>query len=116
MTSQEDVDYLWETLSKGGSKSRCGWLVDRFGLSWRIIPTRLTELLSHKDPKVVRRVSLVMLKMGKIEIAASRKPTAADATGTATPPPSNGTSRGGPVETEDRVRKLKSSCGNGMNA
>ncbi|MGQ0798133.1 MAG: VOC family protein [Methanobacteriota archaeon] len=67
--SQKDVDYLWETLSKGGQKSMCGWLVDKFGLSWQIIPTRLTELLGHKDTEVARRAMQAMLKMTKIDIA-----------------------------------------------
>ncbi len=71
--TQKEVDHLWETLSKGGEKSRCGWLVDRFGLSWQIIPTRLPELLGHKDPEVAQRAMKAMLKMGKIDIAALEK-------------------------------------------
>lgn len=68
--TQKEVDYLWETLSKGGEKSMCGWLVDKFGLSWQIIPTRLPELLGHKDPEVAQRAMQAMLKMRKIDIAA----------------------------------------------
>jgi predicted 3-demethylubiquinone-9 3-methyltransferase (glyoxalase superfamily) len=68
--TQKDVDHLWETLSKGGEKSRCGWLVDKFGLSWQIIPTRLPELLGHKDPDVAQRAAQAMMKMKKIDIKA----------------------------------------------
>jgi predicted 3-demethylubiquinone-9 3-methyltransferase (glyoxalase superfamily) len=71
--TQKEVDYLWDTLSKGGEKSMCGWLVDKFGLSWQVIPTRLTELLGHKDPKVAQRATQAMLKMTKIDIAALDK-------------------------------------------
>ena len=68
--TQEDVDRLWETLTKGGQESRCGWLVDKFGLSWQIIPARLPQLLGHKDPEVAQRAMQAMLKMTKIDIAA----------------------------------------------
>lgn len=66
--TQKEVDALWETLSKGGSKSRCGWLVDKFGLSWQVIPTRLGELMGDKDPQKAGRVVHAMLKMTKIDI------------------------------------------------
>jgi predicted 3-demethylubiquinone-9 3-methyltransferase (glyoxalase superfamily) len=71
--TQKDVDSLWETLSKGGEKSMCGWLVDRFGVSWQVIPTRLPELLGHKDPAVAQRAVAAMLKMQNIDIAALEK-------------------------------------------
>ncbi len=68
--TQEEVDELWEKLSAGGSKDRCGWLTDRFGLSWQIIPTALGRLLTDKDAGKSQRVMQAMLKMDKIEIAA----------------------------------------------
>lgn len=67
--TQEEVDHLWSALTKGGRPDRCGWLVDKFGLSWQIIPRRLVQLLRHKDPKVAKRAVDAMLKMQKIEIA-----------------------------------------------
>jgi predicted 3-demethylubiquinone-9 3-methyltransferase (glyoxalase superfamily) len=66
--SQEEVDYFWERLSAGGEKSRCGWLKDKFGLSWQVVPTILGELMSNKDPEKSKRVMEAMLQMDKIEI------------------------------------------------
>lgn len=68
--TQEEVDELWDKLSAGGSKDRCGWLKDRFGLSWQIIPTVLGRLLADKDVGKSQRVMQAMLKMDRIEIAA----------------------------------------------
>jgi predicted 3-demethylubiquinone-9 3-methyltransferase (glyoxalase superfamily) len=68
-TSQAEVDELWEKLSEGGAKSQCGWLKDRFGLSWQIIPTVLVELLSDPDPQKSKRAMEAMLQMTKIDIA-----------------------------------------------
>jgi predicted 3-demethylubiquinone-9 3-methyltransferase (glyoxalase superfamily) len=65
---QDEVDRYWETLSEGGEKGPCGWLKDRFGLSWQIVPRRLEELLSDPDKERSQRVMAAMLKMGKIEI------------------------------------------------
>ncbi|MDA1192012.1 MAG: VOC family protein [Candidatus Poribacteria bacterium] len=68
--SQEEVDDLWEKLtSDGGAPSQCGWLKDKFGLSWQIVPTALGELLSDPDPARAKRVMGAMLQMSKIEIA-----------------------------------------------
>jgi predicted 3-demethylubiquinone-9 3-methyltransferase (glyoxalase superfamily) len=67
--TQEEVDELWEKLSAGGEKSRCGWLKDKFGLSWQIIPTALGKLMSDPDPQKSKAVFQAMLKMNKIEIA-----------------------------------------------
>ena len=67
--NQAEVDHLWEKLSEGGQKSRCGWLKDRFGVSWQIIPTVLGELLSDPDPGKARRVMQAMLKMEKLDLA-----------------------------------------------
>jgi predicted 3-demethylubiquinone-9 3-methyltransferase (glyoxalase superfamily) len=68
--SQQEVDELWEKLSAGGKKDRCGWLKDKYGLSWQIIPTVLGKLLQDKDPEKSNRVMQVMLQMDKIEIKA----------------------------------------------
>ena len=67
--TQEDVDSLWTTLAEGGEEGPCGWLKDRFGLSWQIIPNALPRLLNDPDAEKAQRVMAAMLKMGKIEIA-----------------------------------------------
>ncbi len=68
--SQEEVDYYWEKLTEGGQESQCGWLKDKFGLSWQIIPTILMELLSDPDAEKAHRAMEAMLKMRKIDIQA----------------------------------------------
>jgi predicted 3-demethylubiquinone-9 3-methyltransferase (glyoxalase superfamily) len=75
--SQEEVDELWEKLSAGGRKDRCGWLTDKFGLSWQIIPSVLGELLNDKDAAKSQRVMKAMLKMDKIEIDALKQAASA---------------------------------------
>ncbi len=67
--TQEEVDELWEKLGEGGEEQQCGWLKDRFGLSWQIIPNLLMELLSDSDSEKVKRVTLAMLQMKKIDTA-----------------------------------------------
>jgi predicted 3-demethylubiquinone-9 3-methyltransferase (glyoxalase superfamily) len=67
--TQEEVDELWEELSAGGEKSRCGWLKDKFGLWWQIIPTALGQLMGDPDPQKSNAVMQAMLKMNKIVIA-----------------------------------------------
>jgi len=67
--TQEEVDMFWEKLSAGGAKSRCGWLKDKFGLSWQIIPSVLGKLLNSKDAGVAKRVMGAMMQMDKIIIA-----------------------------------------------
>ncbi|WP_411032859.1 VOC family protein [Shinella sp. BYT-45] len=67
--TQGDLDRLWDALKEGGSVEQCGWLKDRWGLSWQIAPTRLGELMSDPDPEKVKRVTEAMLKMVKLEIA-----------------------------------------------
>jgi len=67
--TQQEVDDLWEKLSAGGQKSKCGWLKDKYGLSWQVIPTALGEMLQDKDPKKSQRVMQAMLQMDKIDIA-----------------------------------------------
>jgi predicted 3-demethylubiquinone-9 3-methyltransferase (glyoxalase superfamily) len=71
------VDELWEKLSAGGRKDRCGWLTDKFGLSWQIIPSVLGELLNDKDAEKSQRVMKAMLKMDKIEIDALKQAASA---------------------------------------
>lgn len=66
--TQEEVNELWEKLCAGGQKSRCGWLKDKFGLSWQIIPKALGQLLGDKDPKKSQAVMAAMLQMDKIDI------------------------------------------------
>jgi predicted 3-demethylubiquinone-9 3-methyltransferase (glyoxalase superfamily) len=66
---QEEVDRFWNTLSDGGQEGPCGWLKDRFGVSWQIVPTALPALLGDPDPERSQRVMRAMLKMKKIEIA-----------------------------------------------
>jgi predicted 3-demethylubiquinone-9 3-methyltransferase (glyoxalase superfamily) len=68
--SQDEVDAYWSTLSEGGEEGPCGWLKDRFGLSWQIVPTRLPELLQDPDREKSQRVMAAMLEMGKIDVEA----------------------------------------------
>jgi predicted 3-demethylubiquinone-9 3-methyltransferase (glyoxalase superfamily) len=67
--TQEEVDELWETLSAGGKTQRCGWLTDKFGLSWQIVPTILGELFEDKDPLKSQQAMQAMLQMDKIDVA-----------------------------------------------
>jgi predicted 3-demethylubiquinone-9 3-methyltransferase (glyoxalase superfamily) len=71
--TQEEVDELWEKLSEGGEKGPCGWLTDKFGVSWQIIPRALGELLNDPDAEKSERVMKAMLQMGKIEIEGLRR-------------------------------------------
>ena len=66
--TQQEVDELWEKLSEGGTKSQCGWLKDKYGLSWQIVPTILGELLNDKDPQKSKRVMQALLQMTKLDI------------------------------------------------
>ena len=68
--SQDEVDYFWERLGEGGEFGPCGWLKDRYGVSWQVIPTVLNELISDPDQATGQRVMAAMLQMGKIDIAA----------------------------------------------
>ena len=67
--TQEEVDAFWEKLSEGGRTDQCGWLQDKYGVSWQIVPTILGELMADKDPQKKERVMKAMLKMKKIDIA-----------------------------------------------
>ena len=66
--TQQEVDELWEKLSEGGEKGRCGWLKDKYGLSWQVIPSALGEMLQDKDAEKAKRVMKAMLQMDKIDI------------------------------------------------
>ena len=66
--TQEEVDEFWEKLSEGGQEGQCGWLKDKYGLSWQVVPTVLTEMLKDKDPQKSQRVMKAMLQMKKIDI------------------------------------------------
>ncbi|MGH9717765.1 MAG: VOC family protein [Candidatus Acidiferrales bacterium] len=67
--TQREVDEYWEKLSVGGKKDRCGWLKDKFGLSWQIVPTALAKLMSDPDPEKTNRVMQAVLQMDKLDIA-----------------------------------------------
>jgi predicted 3-demethylubiquinone-9 3-methyltransferase (glyoxalase superfamily) len=71
--TQEEIDEKWEKLSEGGQKSRCGWLKDKYGLSWQIVPPVLGQLLSDKNTAKANRVMQAMMKMDKIIIADLKK-------------------------------------------
>jgi len=66
--TQEEVDELWDKLSEGGRKDRCGWVTDKYGLTWQIIPTALGRLMGDPDPQKAARVMNAMLQMSKIDI------------------------------------------------
>lgn len=67
--TQEEVDYFWDRLVDGGAPVQCGWLVDRFGVSWQVVPVQLEELMSGPNRDVVNRVTQAMMKMVKLDIA-----------------------------------------------
>jgi predicted 3-demethylubiquinone-9 3-methyltransferase (glyoxalase superfamily) len=71
--SQDEVDYFWTKLSAGGEEQPCGWLKDRYGLSWQVVPTILPQMLRDEDAAKAERVMQAMLQMKKIEIAALEK-------------------------------------------
>jgi predicted 3-demethylubiquinone-9 3-methyltransferase (glyoxalase superfamily) len=76
--SQREIDHYWERLSEGGDPSaqQCGWLKDRFGLSWQVVPTMLSELIAHPDPEKASKAMAAMLKMKKLDIAALERAVA----------------------------------------
>lgn len=67
--TQDEVDYFWEKLSEGGHTSQCGWLKDKFGLSWQIVPTVLSDMMQDKDAEKTNRVMEAILQMKKLDIA-----------------------------------------------
>jgi predicted 3-demethylubiquinone-9 3-methyltransferase (glyoxalase superfamily) len=69
---QDEVDYYWDTLSDGGEEGPCGWLKDRYGLSWQVAPAGMEEILNDPDPEKGRRAMTAMLGMHKIDLAALR--------------------------------------------
>jgi predicted 3-demethylubiquinone-9 3-methyltransferase (glyoxalase superfamily) len=69
---QEEVDYYWEKLSEGGEEGPCGWLKDRYGLSWQVVPTGMDEIFSDPDPERARRAMEAMFQMRKLDIATLR--------------------------------------------
>ena len=75
--TQEEVDRYWSTLSEGGEEGPCGWLKDKYGLSWQVVPSALTRLLEDADREKSQRVMAAMLNMGKIEIAELERAAAA---------------------------------------
>ena len=70
---QEEVDYYWDRLVEGGAPQQCGWLKDRFGLSWQVVPTAAIEMLSDPDPVMSQRVMQAVMKMVKLDIGQLRK-------------------------------------------
>jgi predicted 3-demethylubiquinone-9 3-methyltransferase (glyoxalase superfamily) len=71
--TQQEVDELWGKLSEGGEESQCGWLKDKYGLSWQIVPTILMEMLQDKDAEKSKRVTQAMLQMNKLDIKTLRR-------------------------------------------
>jgi len=71
--TQQEVDHFWDKLSEGGEESRCGWLKDRYGVSWQVVPTALGAMLDGKDPERSKRVMTAMLQMAKIDINTLRR-------------------------------------------
>jgi predicted 3-demethylubiquinone-9 3-methyltransferase (glyoxalase superfamily) len=76
--TQAEIDRLWSKLTEGGEPSQCGWLKDRFGLSWQIVPAVLGELIGDPDPEKAGRATQAMLKMGKLDIAELKRAHAGD--------------------------------------
>jgi predicted 3-demethylubiquinone-9 3-methyltransferase (glyoxalase superfamily) len=71
--TQEEVDYLWEKLTDGGEPGRCGWLKDKYGVSWQIVPSALGKMLGDSDPAKSQRVMQAMLQMDKLDVADLRR-------------------------------------------
>ena len=71
--TQEEIDEYWKKLSDGGQEVQCGWLKDKYGLSWQIVPTILSEMVTDSDPKKAERVMQAMLQMKKIDIKALKQ-------------------------------------------
>jgi predicted 3-demethylubiquinone-9 3-methyltransferase (glyoxalase superfamily) len=75
--TQEEIDYFWSTLAKDGEEGRCGWLKDKFGLSWQVFPRALPEMLTDGNSEAAQRVMRAMLQMRKIDLAALKQAQAA---------------------------------------
>ncbi|WP_326573593.1 VOC family protein [Streptomyces sp. NBC_00481] len=70
---QDEIDYYWKSLTEGGEPGPCGWLKDRFGVSWQVVPTALIEMISDSDPRKASRATAAMMSMGKLDVAALQK-------------------------------------------
>jgi predicted 3-demethylubiquinone-9 3-methyltransferase (glyoxalase superfamily) len=70
---QDEVDYYWEKLSEGGSEGQCGWLKDKFGLAWQVVPTGMEEVFADPDPARAERAMKAMLQMSKLDVAELRR-------------------------------------------
>jgi predicted 3-demethylubiquinone-9 3-methyltransferase (glyoxalase superfamily) len=70
--TQEEIDYYWQRLCDGGEEGPCGWLTDRYGLSWQVVPAEMAEIFSDVDPARAQRATQAMLAMGKIDLGALR--------------------------------------------
>jgi predicted 3-demethylubiquinone-9 3-methyltransferase (glyoxalase superfamily) len=75
---QAEVDYFWEALSDGGEEGQCGWLKDRYGLSWQVIPEGMAEVFANPDPRAAQRAMKAMLGMRKIDVDALREAAAGE--------------------------------------
>jgi predicted 3-demethylubiquinone-9 3-methyltransferase (glyoxalase superfamily) len=71
--TQDEVDHYWSRLTEGGQEQPCGWLKDRFGVSWQVVPTELPELLGHPDPEKARRAAQAMMTMKKLDLGVLRR-------------------------------------------
>jgi predicted 3-demethylubiquinone-9 3-methyltransferase (glyoxalase superfamily) len=71
--SQEEVDYYWDRLTEGGEESMCGWLKDKYGLSWQVVPSDLGNLIYHSDPEKAQKAIRAMMQMRKLDMAALEK-------------------------------------------
>ena len=76
--TQEEIDRLWSSLSDGGKEVQCGWLVDKFGVSWQIVPANIGELMSNPDPARAGRVMQALIQMTKLDIAALERAAASE--------------------------------------
>jgi predicted 3-demethylubiquinone-9 3-methyltransferase (glyoxalase superfamily) len=79
--TQEEIDYYWDRLTEGGEESQCGWLKDRYGLSWQVVPTGMEELFADPDKERAERAMKAMLEMRKLDIAALRSAADSGAAG-----------------------------------
>jgi predicted 3-demethylubiquinone-9 3-methyltransferase (glyoxalase superfamily) len=70
---QDEVDYFWDSLSAGGEEGQCGWLKDKFGLSWQVVPTEMEKVLTDPDPEKAQRAMAAMLQMKKLDVEALRR-------------------------------------------
>ncbi|MFE7837088.1 VOC family protein [Streptomyces sp. NPDC057474] len=70
---QAEIDYYWNSLTEGGEPGPCGWLKDRFGLSWQVVPSELIEMINDSDPQKASRATAAMMAMGKLDLAALQK-------------------------------------------